>query len=265
MKYVCLLVFFLMAGNAPSYAQIAGFEGIETLFSKVLNEERRYYIYVPEFKQGERLPVHVILDASINFSLYKGVQEYLTRGRVPMGDRAVLIGIINTDRTRDLTPTHINNSEDKVLQKGGDYSRSGGAEKFLRFIQQELLPVISVKYPISEERTLVGHSFGGLTVLYCLLNHPDYFSRYLAADPSLWWDNYYILGKAREWQLHAGHRKQLSVAFSGSADESGAQLQSAFANKENLDLRVISFPDENHGTVMLRAIPAFLKKGGKGK
>src|SRR5204862_4773522 len=39
---------------------------------------------------------------------------------------------------------------------------------------------------------LYGGSLGGLFVMYAFLNNPDLFTSYIAIDPSLWWDNFYL-------------------------------------------------------------------------
>ncbi len=64
---------------------------------------------------------------------------------------------------------------------------SGGAERFLEFIETELKPVIAKRYPVDPARqTLFGHSYGGLFTLYAMLNRPQAFSGYVAASPSIW-------------------------------------------------------------------------------
>jgi tetratricopeptide (TPR) repeat protein len=73
---------------------------------------------------------------------------------------------------------------------------SGGGEKFAAFLEKELIPHIDSLYPTEPYRMLIGHSFGGLTVVNILINHPGLFNSYLAIDPSLWWDNQKLLKQA---------------------------------------------------------------------
>lgn len=64
----------------------------------------------------------------------------------------------------------------------------GGAEDFTNFIQNEIKPLVEKQAPIDRTRqTLWGHSYGGLFTLYTLSAHADYYQRYVAGDPSLWW------------------------------------------------------------------------------
>ena len=85
-------------------------------------------------------------------------------------------------RTRDLTP---------VAQAPTEASQSyqtGGAAKFLSFIQTDLIPTIERDYRADPaSRVLAGYSFGGLFVLYALFHQPQLFKSYIAGSPSLWY------------------------------------------------------------------------------
>ena len=67
---------------------------------------------------------------------------------------------------------------------------NGGAPQFLKFILHQVRPQIDRLAPTDpHKQTLWGHSYGGLFVLHTLFNEPQAFTRYVAADPSLWWQN----------------------------------------------------------------------------
>lgn len=76
--------------------------------------------------------------------------------------------------------------------------RGGGADAFLAFIADRVLPAAAqVLGPTDPaRRTLWGHSYGGLFALHALLRRPDIFTRYAAADPSLWWQGGFVLREA---------------------------------------------------------------------
>jgi predicted alpha/beta superfamily hydrolase len=94
-------------------------------------------------------------------------------------------------KTKHLTPTMVPEGAGTV---------GGGAEKYLRFICEELIPLIDSKYATNpENRTLLGHSLGGLFTLYALFQHPETFNRYIAGSPSLWWDNGVLFKYEREF------------------------------------------------------------------
>src|SRR5205823_421251 len=66
------------------------------------------------------------------------------------------------------------------------FKTTGGGEQFLQFIKQELMPYVNERYKTQPFNIFSGHSLGGLMTTYCLVNHPDYFSAYIAVSPSLW-------------------------------------------------------------------------------
>ena len=111
----------------------------------------------------------------------------------------IVVGIPNTDRTRDLTPTHMDSWQVMDLVLDSDVCKnSGGGEKFISFIEKELMPYIDSLYPTAPYRILIGHSFGGLTVMNTLIHHPNLFKAYVAIDPTMSWDNQKLLKEAKK-------------------------------------------------------------------
>lgn len=75
-------------------------------------------------------------------------------------------------------------------------SNSGGGKNYLQFINNELMPFVENDLSIkSSETTLCGHSLGGYFALYQLLqqDYPSPFDNIVAASPSLFWSEAYIL------------------------------------------------------------------------
>lgn len=96
-------------------------------------------------------------------------------------------------RTVDLTPTPGSPEDLKNLieTKPTVY---GGAERFYRFITQELRPALSTIAPTDPaDQTLHGHSLGGLFTLHILFTHPEAFRNFVASSPSIWWDHRAVL------------------------------------------------------------------------
>jgi predicted alpha/beta superfamily hydrolase len=170
--------------------------------SKVLKEERPYWVYLPnsydEGNKKHRYPVLYLLDGDTYFQPASGVVQYMSSG--PGGNcqipEMIIVAIPNTNRTRDLTPTHtkigIAGNEEAFLES------SGGGDAFLKFIRDELFPQMDSKFHTLPSRILVGHSFGGLLALHALLHEPQMFQAYIAIDPSLWWDNQLLTREAKD-------------------------------------------------------------------
>jgi predicted alpha/beta superfamily hydrolase len=108
----------------------------------------------------------------------------------------IVVAIPNTNRTRDMTPTHTDRDPTGKPQPG--LAASGGMANFLGFIQKELIPRIEQRYRTAPYRVFVGHSFGGITTIDALYTMPETFNAYVAIDPSLWWDNRLLLKQARD-------------------------------------------------------------------
>ena len=135
-------------------------------------------------KNNKKYPVIYLMDSQWDFPLVKSIygQQYFD-GFIP---EVIIVGITwtgkyaNPDslRARDYTPTN----ESRLPQ-------SGGADKFLSFMQKELFPFIESNYKAaSDNRILMGCSLGGLFTIYAMLTHTDMFTGYAAASPAIGWD-----------------------------------------------------------------------------
>lgn len=79
-------------------------------------------------------------------------------------------------------------------QPGGPTLRTGGADSFLEFLSSELKPAVARRCRIDPSReALFGHSFGGLFTLYALAHRPAAFSHWIAASPSIHWEDLALL------------------------------------------------------------------------
>jgi predicted alpha/beta superfamily hydrolase len=68
--------------------------------------------------------------------------------------------------------------------------KTGGAEEFLTFIEDQIKPMVEATLPVDRNRqALFGHSFGGLFVLCSLFARPSAFTTWIAASPSIYWEN----------------------------------------------------------------------------
>ena len=219
--------------------------------SKVLAEARTYVVHTPDYykQRTEAYPVLVLLDAENNFAYTSAAVHLLAaNSRIPA---MIVVGINNTDRTRDLTP-----SKPAASFSGTPWTGSaGGAQKFLSFIADELLPTIDRNYRTRSYRVLVGHSLGGLFAVYALLNRPEVFKGYIVTSPSLWWDEQALVKAAQPFfAAHKDLRADLymSMANEGDAMLGGAWKLSAVLEESKLpDLRwqFKRFPEEEHGTI----------------
>ncbi|WP_158623907.1 alpha/beta hydrolase [Corallococcus llansteffanensis] len=172
-----------------------------TLTSKVLGEERPLMVHLPRdyaASPDTRYPVLYVLDAETHFAHLASVVEFLGWTRhIP---EMIVIGVPNTrDRTHDLTPPF---SKAERVDDGRLLSEvsptAGGADTFLRFLTEELAPVVEARYRTQPYRILVGHSFGGLFAMHVLTHKPESFNAYVAISPSLQWNSTELVRTAPE-------------------------------------------------------------------
>lgn len=239
----------------------------DSIYSSVLKENRLYFIRLPKnysnvFFQQESYPVLYILDGDAHFNSVCGLVEIMgsgINGTHVMPDM-IVIAIPNTDRTRDLTPTH--SDRDNAGHAAAFLQSSGGNDNFLQFIKKELIPHIDSQYHTMPYRILVGHSFGGITVVNALYTIPETFNAYIAIDPSLWWDHEVLLEKAKNYFQHASLKgKSLYLAQANTLVTGDTTVNDhfesikAFAtmmetrNKSGIDWKYDYYPDDDHGSV----------------
>lgn len=164
---------------------------LDSLHSDILDETRNIWVHVPGNQVDAiyaqvKYPVLFVLDGPEHFHALTGMIKQLSGNSI--SPEMVVVSIPNTDRTRDMTPTHV----DVAFGDSAFVRTSGGGDDFLAFMGKELIPYIESKYPVTSYRTFVGHSFGGLTVIHALFSQSQLFSSYVAIDPSLWWDDWMI-------------------------------------------------------------------------
>ena len=189
MKYTIVLLLLAFATNAEAQYPKVDIPGSEVrkITSKIVaGQEYELQIMLPgNYKTSKKkYPVIYLMDSQWDFPLLKCLYgEHYFDGFVP---ELIVVGVTwgginpNPDslRARDYTPTN----EVRLPQ-------SGGADKFLSFMKDELFPFIETNYKAdNNNRTLMGCSLGGLFALYTLFTHTDMFTGYAAASPAVGWD-----------------------------------------------------------------------------
>jgi len=164
---------------------------LDSIQSNVLDETRKFWVQLPAYYNPKKTyPVVYVLDGGVHLNAVSVVHSYYSGGFIP---EMILVGISNqTHRNRDLTTSTLTEGPQLSYIKA-----SGGAEKFIQFMEEELIPYIETSYPATTYRTLIGHSYGGLFTLNALLNHGDLFANYLAIDPSVDWNQQQLLREAK--------------------------------------------------------------------
>src|SRR4029453_10711274 len=187
-----------------------------TLRSAVLGEERIILVRTPAGYETNKVkaPLRFKTDGDAHMGHTASTIEFLTQnGRIP---DLIVVGVTNTDRTRDLTPVK---STNKNAAGELQAPTAGGADNFLKFFETELIPQIEKQYRVQPYRILAGHSFGGLFAIHAMITKTSLFNSYIAVSPSLQWENGEALKRAEDF---LANQKELKVTlFTSIGNEPG--------------------------------------------
>ena len=239
----------------------------DSVWSSTLKERRKILIYTPPSYNDvnflpAKYPVLYLLDGEAHFHSVTALIQYLGTGIngnyvIP---EMIVVAISNTDRTRDLTPTHLDKDDEGKPQPF--LRNSGGNTNFFSFIKNELIPHIDSAFRTSPYRLFVGHSFGGITVINALYAIPETFQAYVSIDPSLWYDNQLLLKKATDFFSKSNLKgkflfvSQANTLNAGDSNrnmhfESIIQFNSVMQayNSSGIQYQYKYYPDDDHGSV----------------
>lgn len=225
-KQFGILTFSLLIGIPLSFAQpkststnkqpLKAQSNIQQSFeitSKYTKHDYLIQISVPAGEEpSEGFPVLYVLDGNATFDSAANIAKSMGNAANRLGLSPVAIVAIGypkqstfdvEKRALDYTP-----KASAEFQKQAKYNY-GGADQFIQFIEKELKPAIQTKIKVNtRQQSLFGHSFGGLFVLHTFMKHPETFQRYIAASPSLWFDNYALLNRQVDWLNNKANKVQ---------------------------------------------------------
>jgi predicted alpha/beta superfamily hydrolase len=192
--------------------------------SQYVGDAYRIFVAKPPFAPPGKYPAVYIVDGNGLFPLAAAIQRMLAFGAESPPAYVIGIGYPTeggymaavAKRNRDYVPTD-----------GGDYARAmlasseaPGGQSFLRFIREELKPLLEARYDIDPgDATFFGSSLGGLIGAWILLTAPATFQRYVLASPTISWNQEEVW----HWeQAYASAHSDLPAAVFVSAGSSEA-------------------------------------------
>ena len=218
--------------------------------SNVLNE-RKTIVVIPPYnykdRPEEKYPVVYVLDPGNNLFATFGIVNYYS-DMLKIMPRMIIVGIVSNDREKDYLPT-----------PSKEQPTGGGADKFLRFINSELVTLIDSTYPANSERCIIGHSAGGLFAIYALVNQPELFNSFICIDPSLWYDNQSSVKEMPEFlKNNKGIKKSIFISLSNEK-EMGVfpfiEVLEKYA-PEGIKWDYIHYKNETHNSLGFKSICA---------
>jgi len=218
--------------------------------SKNIGETRTINIWLPEIYNTttDSLPIMYMLDGGLNedFPHIANTLDKLIKEKKisPL----ILVGIENTQRRRDLTGfTEV--AEDKKIAPV-----VGGSKNFRAFIKEELFPEITKRYRTTNKKSVIGESLAGLFIIETLFLDPEMFDNYIAFDPSLWWNNHYLVRTEKE-HLSKPLTTEKQLWFAGSKAKDINQFTKKLAailkteSYTNIKWQYSNEPKEKHVTI----------------
>ncbi len=225
--------------------------------STVLGEKRDLVVYLPAGYKSSlaHYPVLYLTDGDIQGPHTAGTIDYLAKfEQIP---QMIVVGIVNPAKTRvrDLTITPLDKQNPNQLEN---------ADKFLDFVEKEVIPFVKQQYRTLDYQILSGTSHGGQFAINALVKRPDLFNGIIAISPSLYWNNQQLLGLAEQ----ALKGKQLEGRLYMSIASEEPIMTEPF--QQFLDLLVSypfdkleatsqTFSNETHNTTVLQGQYAGLK------
>jgi uncharacterized protein len=146
------------------------------IHSTILNEDRTLLVSLPrDYDKTEKaFPVlYMLYGDHINTYFAETVSvlnKYSADASIPA---FILVGIMNTDRYRDLIP---------LDQKGN----KTGIDNFLSFLKDELVPFVEKNYRTKPYRALLAPQAGANFALYTLFKEPGLFRAFFLNNPFRW-------------------------------------------------------------------------------
>jgi hypothetical protein len=117
--------------------------------------------------------------------------------------------------------------------------QAGGADNFLKFVKNELFPVINQNYKTNQDSiAIMGLSLGGMLGTYILFTQPELFKGYIIIAPSLGWNNNSIL--------------KMEDDYSGNHRVLNGSVYMAYGSLDNNKVLVVNPTSEFIHTIKMR-------------
>ena len=184
------LVIFIIPSLAQEDGDPVSIGKYRILHSQILNEDRTLLVNLPRGydETTNSYPVLYILYGGNPQGYFAEAVHIVARlheaSRIP---DMIIIGVMNTDRYRDCLP----------INRNGE---PGGADNFLKFFTEELIPFVDKSYRTKKFRILLGPQAGAAFSVYALMENPELFRVNIITNP--FWirsNREYMLTKANDF------------------------------------------------------------------
>jgi predicted alpha/beta superfamily hydrolase len=259
-----ILILFCKIGSlsAQETAQIKEI----VIDSKVLNQKRPIYIYLPaEYEERELVSFDVIyvFDAQHRaiFDLVHAAMDY-----VSFKKKYIVVGISSPAyveqeyyRNSDFLPKPINVSLEEYN------TDKPNAENFWKYVQEEVMPFLTNNYRTTKEKYAVGHSLSASFILDKVIHSPEIFKGSICVSPNIAYDQnrlfmdftHFNFAKNNEPKFIYISQANEKESFGKKWEESYNKLYEFVEKSPNFgkyDLVLRDFPTYNHLATVLPAL-----------
>ncbi|MGA1977640.1 MAG: alpha/beta hydrolase-fold protein [Bacteroidales bacterium] len=207
------------SGNNSKKVYLDNTEQFSVTSDFVRGENYSIQVGLPADYSGSKksYPVLYVLDGDKSFGMTKEIKDWLVWSN-EIRD-VIVVGISYGQGTATWWEKRARDYTQYMDTVYYYYPNAGGAGNFLKFIRNELFPLINNKYrTIQDSTAIMGISFGGLLCSYALFAQPDLFKSYIIISPSLFWnDNSILKTEAEYFGKHKDLDKTVYMAY-GSLD-----------------------------------------------
>ncbi|MCB2201149.1 hypothetical protein KQH26_00120 [bacterium] len=166
MKKIVTIFFVIIQTSIFCQGTDKRFVFADTIQSEFLNESKLIHICLPPdyYNSNDSYPLQIVLGNYARTSMYYSISEYLSRPY-----HMVELNQLHT------IPESI------VVGVGNPNSKN--MNEYVKFIVQEVIPLIEKKYRECHFKTIIGHSRGGELVLRTLLDENSPFQAFYSSAP----------------------------------------------------------------------------------
>ncbi|MEP2671191.1 MAG: alpha/beta hydrolase-fold protein [Cyclobacteriaceae bacterium] len=242
----------------------------DKMYSQQVQDTFKLFKVIPKGYSNDstrKYPLIIILDANAFFE--STVAELKFNSFIGLIPKSIVIGVGYNDfmamdslRSRDYTyPIAIPEYE---------MALSGGADKYKKFIDQELIPKLTEEYKINIDRSVIcGHSLGGYFTLFYGLKSIEENSfmikNIVSASPSLHYNNRYLFEMEKNLSMPTNDvplNFYISMGSEDMADDESKGILDSFenqiSNRNYKGLKIKKAEYTNFGHIDA-AVPGFIK------
>ncbi|MDR6982557.1 putative alpha/beta superfamily hydrolase [Rheinheimera pacifica] len=242
--FLILMTFISIGVNASNFVSL------KIPQSKIIAETPNITVALPSSYKSDiakAYPVLFVLDGELNGELVNGMLHrlHLSNG----SNEHIIVGVTSSNRLRDFAPTV--NKDPR-----GPVGEGGGGDKFLDFLESELIPHINKQYRTTKFNVIAGHSIAGLFVIHTFHSRPKLFQAHLAFSPAVWWGARETVTSAQNYIVSSESVGSYLYMNIGSENGELRNVYDSFAKmimrnrSTELDLRLNQFDAVGHDFTM---------------